>query len=147
MALSMRQIRLFFRATGVRLVLSMCQICLVSSCDGSTPVYQCASYASFYMRREYACLQLTGRRQLAMRHRYGGQFLSDDCICKKGSEATNASIVCQSCRALKTQVQHTSASSLQLRASSLLYRLPYCWLRYISAGFTSTSPKSEMACV
>ena len=48
-----------------------------------------------------------------------GTKSSNDCICKKGSYASNASDICQGCCAFKTidkeaHVQHTSASSLQL---------------------------------
>ena len=40
---------------------------------------------------KYACFSLIGRMQFAMRHPRRVQFLSDDCICEKGSNATNAS--------------------------------------------------------
>ena len=51
MALSMRQIRLFLRATGVRLVLSIRQIRLFFLCDGSTAVSIGDSYACFFVLR------------------------------------------------------------------------------------------------
>ena len=62
-----------------------------------------------------------------------GNFSATTALARKVLTPQMRALICQSCGALKTQVQPTSVFSLQFGASSLLYHLPYSWLHYISA--------------